>query len=491
MVSLQKLGRFLYWRAHRAGTGARDWVRRRAWEARALRRAWRPRRGKGHNLPGELIISLTSYPARFRTLHLTLACLLDQTVRPARVILWIAHDDRVLLPRRIARLDGRGLEIRTCADLRSYKKLIPALEAFPDAFIATADDDTYYPSGWLEKLVAGADGSTIACHRAHRLVLDEDDKLAPYLDWDFDVQDSKARKKSIDLVPTGVGGVLYPPHSLHPMVTDRALFQALCPDGDDLWFYWCARMAGTGCRKVGGRMRVIDWEGTRDTALWNSNARGGNDRMIRALQARFPSIELAFNSAEYWESRYSIGGTSGAGSYNRLAEFKANVLNDFVEKNDIHSIIEFGSGDGAQLEIAKYPSYVGVDLSPTVVDVAKARFRDDPSKQFLHLSGLSPDTRAELSLSLDVIYHLVEDDVFEEYMRRLFDAAMRYVIIYASNHEDACESAAHVRHRCFSRWVEAERPDFALVRHIPNEFPFDENDQDNTSFADFYIFRRT
>jgi hypothetical protein len=221
-------------------------------------------------------------------LHLTLACLLDQTVKADRVILWVAHDDRRLLPKRVVRLERRGLEIRNCDDLRSYKKLIPALEAFPAAFVATADDDTYYSADWLELLVDGVDASTITCHRAHRLVLDADGKLAPYLDWDFDVQDGRARARSIDLLPTGVGGVLYPPHSLHPMVTDRSLFEALCPDGDDLWFYWCARMAHTTARKVGGRMRLIDWEGTRHNALWNSNSLGGNDRMISALQAKFP-----------------------------------------------------------------------------------------------------------------------------------------------------------------------------------------------------------
>ena len=197
----------------------------------------------------------------------------------------------------------------------------------------------------------------------------------------------------------------------------------------------------------------------------------------------------SFSSADYWERRYVSGGTSGAGSYNRLAQFKAKVLNDFVERNNVQSVIEFGSGDGAQLELANYPFYTGVDVSRTVVDLAKERFRDDPSKRFFHLSDVSPDSRAELSLSLDVIYHLLEDEAFEEYMRRLFDAATRFVSIYSSNY-DALGGALHVRHRCFTKWVEERRPDFALVRHIPNEFPFDEDDQDNTSFADFYIFER-
>jgi len=114
--------------------------------------SWRlrhPRRGRAHNLGSELIVSLTSHPPRFPTLHLTLGCLLDQSFRADRVILWIAHDDMALLPAAVRKLERRGLEIRACDDIRSYKKLVPALEAFPHAFIVTADDDLELAPDWL------------------------------------------------------------------------------------------------------------------------------------------------------------------------------------------------------------------------------------------------------------------------------------------------------------------------------------------------------
>lgn len=288
MISLSALSKFLPQPARRVLKTARDRLSPRACQAYALQRARRPRRGKRHNRSSDLIVSLTSYPARFRTLHLTLACLLDQTVRPDRVILWIADADLDRLPQKVRQFEQAGLEIMRCADLRSFKKLIPALGAFPDAFIATADDDVYYPANWLEELVGGVNGSTITCHRAHRPTRRLDGKPARYLDWDFEVQDEAARAPSADIVPTSGAGALYPPRCLHPMVTDRTLFEALCPDGDDLWFYWCARRAGTRFRKVGGQMRLISWLGSQDSSLWDVNSKGGNDRMIAALQAKFP-----------------------------------------------------------------------------------------------------------------------------------------------------------------------------------------------------------
>jgi hypothetical protein len=100
------------------------------------------------------------------------------------------------------------------------------------------------------------------------------------------------------------------------------------------------------------------------------------------------------------------------------------------------------------------------------------------------------DLKADLTLSLDVIYHLVEDQVFEEYMSALFAASRRWVIVYSSNH-DAQPEAVHVRHREFTRWVARHWPDFQLKERIANAFPFDAADPQQTSFADFYIFERS
>ena len=66
-----------------------------------------------------------------------------------------------------------------------------------------------------------------------------------------------------------------------------------------------------------------------------------------ARLAQLPVIasvrRLAFpGSVSYWEARYREGGTSGPGSYGRLAEFKAVTLNEFVRSRDIRSVLEPG-----------------------------------------------------------------------------------------------------------------------------------------------------
>ena len=208
-------------------------------------------------------------------------------------------------------------------------------------------------------------------------------------------------------------------------------------------------------------------------------------RAARTVKAR----RVFDNSGSYWESRYQTGGNSGAGSYNRLAEFKAQVLNDFVREHDVQSVLELGCGDGAQLALADYPKYIGSDVSTTVIQMCRTSFANDPAKEFFVSDELPPDRTADLTLSLDVIYHLVEDDVFDAYMRDLFARAGRFVGVYASN-EDRRAPEPHVRHRRFTAWVEQHQPGWTLLSTVPNAYPFDPKDPEGTSFADFYFYEK-
>src|SRR5665647_80330 len=123
-------------------------------------------------------------------------------------------------------------------------------------------------------------------------------------------------------------------------------------------------------------------------------------------------------STAYWEQRYRKNGNSGNGSYGKNAAYKATVLNQFVAENNISTVIEWGCGDGNQLKHFQFPSCIGLDVSPTAIQKCKDIFKDDPAKSFFLYDDKTFATnsgtfKASLSLSLDVVYHLVEDEVFE------------------------------------------------------------------------------
>ncbi|MBI9086447.1 MAG: hypothetical protein JEZ11_22820 [Desulfobacterales bacterium] len=197
----------------------------------------------------------------------------------------------------------------------------------------------------------------------------------------------------------------------------------------------------------------------------------------------------------YWERRYAQGGTSGAGSYGRLSGFKAEVLNAFVQERRVQSVIEFGCGDGNQLTLARYPSYVGLDVSKTAVSLCGRRFAMAPDKSFfIYAPGCFFDRAglfsADLGISLDVCYHLLEEDVYQCYMQDLFSASLRYVAIYSSNFEATEGYSPHMRHRKITAWPAIHMPDWKPLFKVNNRYPFDPKDPENTSLSDFYFWEK-
>ena len=197
-------------------------------------------------------------------------------------------------------------------------------------------------------------------------------------------------------------------------------------------------------------------------------------------------------SADYWERRYARGGTSGAGSYGGYAEFKAEIINDFVTEHGIGCVIEFGCGDGNQLSLAKYEQYIGLDVSKSALARCAKTFANDSSKSFflydpncfIDRQGLF---RAELGLSLEVIFHLIEDDVFDSYMRHLFASASRFVCIFSSDTDARLTEAPEERDRKFSTWVEANAPRWQLVKKVPHKHSWDPVTRTG-SVSDFYFY---
>ncbi|WP_163001206.1 glycosyltransferase family 2 protein [Pannonibacter phragmitetus] len=253
---------------------------------RWMRRTYLKR--KRHKLPNDLIISVTSFPARYPTLPLTLKCLLTQSVQPDRVILWLSEKEASELTREILELRQDGLEIKICDDHRSYKKIIPALNEYPDAFLVTADDDCYYWATWLDGLTSEFDSSKkeVLCHRAHEIVVGTDGYPLPYSNWRHNV---KAGSASSLLFPTGVGGVLYRPGIFDQLVKNSELYLRLAPRADDAWLYFMASLNGAKFRKVGPRRTIVPWPQTQMVGLRTTNLgpNGENDVQIQNLISKF------------------------------------------------------------------------------------------------------------------------------------------------------------------------------------------------------------
>lgn len=235
----------------------------------------------------ELIISLTSIPSRIDKLWLCTESLLRQSYKPNRIILWLSKEQfhNKVLPNELIRQKQRGLEIRYCNDLKSYKKYYYTLKENPKSIIVTVDDDVFYSSNMLKDLVKVHNKypKDIICHRAHKILFDDDRSIKKYLNWGWESFGFKG--SSHLLLQTGVSGVLYPAGSLHKDVLNKEKFIELCPRADDIWLKVMAMLNNTKVRKVRSFSKnFIPIEGSQKESLCSYNTtNGGNDEQLKKL----------------------------------------------------------------------------------------------------------------------------------------------------------------------------------------------------------------
>ena len=222
----------------------------------------------------KLIVSLTTYPARINIIHKTITTLLSQTVKPDEVILWLAEEQfpDKNLPETLTRLKDFGLKIEWCEDLKSFKKLIPALKKYPDDIIVTVDDDYYYDKGLLEELYNAYLRNPACIHARQAFVVRKNNAKRFYLKSRNYVYDHTYLPSFLN-EPVGCGGVLYPPGALHKNVLNTGQFMQELPTHDDLWFWGHALRNNTkiSVLKNGFKLKNIVVEGSQKDSLWQKN----------------------------------------------------------------------------------------------------------------------------------------------------------------------------------------------------------------------------
>lgn len=237
----------------------------------------------------KIVVSLTTIPARLFDIHTTIESLLRQTLKPDAIVLWL-DETRISdadLPLRLKDQMKRGVEVRFCQDIGPHTKLIPALRAFPDSVVITVDDDILYPSNLVERLVYNHRKypSEILCFRARRIHLPG---LGPTI-YSQHWPNQLSEASGLDIVPLGVGGVLYPPDSLDPEVFNLSAQRELSPKADDIWFKAMSLRAGVACRRIDAPTEPHPIRpNSQDVGLEAFNVgEGGNDAQIQAAFDRY------------------------------------------------------------------------------------------------------------------------------------------------------------------------------------------------------------
>lgn len=245
----------------------------------------------------EVVVSLTSFGRRVYDVHLAIESIMQGTVKPNRIVLWLSEEEfkGKPLPRMLELQKDRGLQVEFCEDIRSYKKLIPSLKHFPEACIITIDDDAIYECDLVERLVAAhreQPDAVCAC-RMHKVKLDEEGKPLNYLNWAWCV-DCYDRNSNL-LFPTTGGGTLFPPNCFTKEVFNQDTFMDLCPYADDIWFYAMRLISETRIKyvysgKPGGN--YMDLPSGDIDSLGDDNFRSGKNLNDIQLKAVFDKYQL-------------------------------------------------------------------------------------------------------------------------------------------------------------------------------------------------------
>ena len=245
------------------------------------------------NPTNEIIISLTTIPSRLRYIPYVLGSLMRQTRKPDRIILYLDQTKFVdkKLPYFLRKYQKYGVEVIYCEDIGPHTKYYYAMQSYPHSIIITVDDDVIYPTHMVDKLYTSykKHPKSVSCGRAHHMTFDSDGNIKSYNEWDGEY-DKCIDRPSMFLVPTGIGGVLYPPHCLYKDVFDKELIKYLAYYVDDIWLKFMEILHGTPVVLVD---KYRPYQGVNPTklqknALCNTNVlQGRNDVHIQNLLAYY------------------------------------------------------------------------------------------------------------------------------------------------------------------------------------------------------------
>ena len=235
----------------------------------------------------DVVISLTTYSKRINQVHIVVESLFRQTQQANRIILWLAKEEFSddTIPLILKKQIDRGLEIKYCEDIKSYKKLLPVLSLTPDSTIITVDDDYIYPLNFVENLlkIHFRYPQSVCYYTGNRISFDSRGTLKPYVKW--------KEAKELESIPSllnfsfGAGGVLYPPHTFGSEIFNVEYVKKNIPKADDVWFKAMSLLNNITYVRVPLQESFDDkfvlLEDAQDIALYHDNVeKGENDNQL-------------------------------------------------------------------------------------------------------------------------------------------------------------------------------------------------------------------
>lgn len=248
---------------------------------------WKPSAGREVS---DYRISLTSWHPRLPELPLVLLTLLNQTLRPKEIVVWLTMEDEATLVGTVKeRFEAFGVRFPVCNDFKQHKKWLPMIEeGHPEPFVI-CDDDIIYPKEWFAALVAEDRPDAYVGGKCHSITFGPGNTVNPYSAWNKQIRTDG--QPSHHTFITGCGGGVIHPERISKYFLNRTEMFKLCPKSDDIWLKAAHLAQGIPCYKTYYSFPCLELPGADESGLAASNVdQGGNDRQIQNLDQYFSMI---------------------------------------------------------------------------------------------------------------------------------------------------------------------------------------------------------
>lgn len=232
----------------------------------------------------DILVSLTSFPARINRVWLTVETILRQTYKPDKIILWLSKEQFPNfdnLPKNLLNLQNRGLKIELRdGDLKSHKKYYYTLQEYPNDIMITIDDDIYYRMNMLETLISYSNVyPNCIISNYSNLITRKGLILDNYTNW------KSLKKESIgyDVFFGSGGGTLFPASCFHQDVLNHDVFIKICKNADDVWLNAMCRLNSKYVVKTDYNSSLLPVLNKQNITLASTNLSGENDIQIKLV----------------------------------------------------------------------------------------------------------------------------------------------------------------------------------------------------------------
>lgn len=241
---------------------------------------------------GKIVVSVTSFPARIDNVWQVIACMLNQSLRPYKIYLWLSREQfptEDTIPVKLRNMQNHIFQIRLVdGDIRSHKKYYYLTKDRTDELVFLIDDDIYYPTSLLEKVWSAhlTHPDSVICNYGYHMRYDECGKIKSYKEWTVCCEESDED----NLFFGSGGGTLLQLSALHSDLGNLGLALKLAPLADDVWLNAMVRLAGIKVHMLehGSFLPIVKAGDIRLTKVNNGGSQ--NDVQIAAVNNYYGDV---------------------------------------------------------------------------------------------------------------------------------------------------------------------------------------------------------